>query len=192
MQGKDLGSDDAKPEEVMWHDKAPEGKLDLLVTLDFRMSTTCLYSRHRAAHRHLVREERPQHQRHASVHPSAVHGGRSGLAIAQRLGDLQGLRQEVQRGLRRPPGCREGTGADADDARHPRRTGAALRREGLEEGRVRADPRQDRAADRGGRARLPQRVQAFHRAGPLDGQGRQWRQGHRLEHANRSDAARRA
>ena len=44
VQGKDLGSDDAKPEEVVWHDQAPEGKLDLLVTLDFRMSTTCLYS----------------------------------------------------------------------------------------------------------------------------------------------------
>ncbi len=44
VQGKDLGRDDAKPEEVVWHDKAPEGKLDLLVTLDFRMSTTCLYS----------------------------------------------------------------------------------------------------------------------------------------------------
>ncbi len=35
---------DAKPKEVVWHDQAPEGKLDLLVTLDFRMSTTCLYS----------------------------------------------------------------------------------------------------------------------------------------------------
>jgi len=44
VQGKDLGVDDAKPEEVVWHDQAPEGKLDLLVTLDFRMSTTCLYS----------------------------------------------------------------------------------------------------------------------------------------------------
>jgi len=44
VQGKDLGADDAKPQEVVWHDKAPEGKLDLLVTLDFRMSTTCLYS----------------------------------------------------------------------------------------------------------------------------------------------------
>ncbi|HET8694152.1 MAG TPA: molybdopterin dinucleotide binding domain-containing protein, partial [Aquabacterium sp.] len=44
VQGKDLGADDAKPQEVKWHDKAPEGKLDLLVTLDFRMSTTCLYS----------------------------------------------------------------------------------------------------------------------------------------------------
>src|SRR5581483_4994112 len=44
VQGKDLGSDEAKPEEVVWHAQAPEGKLDLLVTLDFRMSTTCLYS----------------------------------------------------------------------------------------------------------------------------------------------------
>ena len=33
-----------KPQEVAWHDEAPEGKLDLLVTLDFRMSTTCVYS----------------------------------------------------------------------------------------------------------------------------------------------------
>ncbi|MCF6262210.1 MAG: nitrate reductase subunit alpha [Xanthomonadales bacterium] len=32
------------PSEVKWHDTAPEGKLDLVVTLDFRMSTTCLYS----------------------------------------------------------------------------------------------------------------------------------------------------
>ena len=44
VQGKDLGPDGAHPEEVAWHPQAPEGKLDLLVTLDFRMSTTCLYS----------------------------------------------------------------------------------------------------------------------------------------------------
>ena len=34
----------AGTDEVVAHDKGPEGKLDLLVTLDFRMSTTCLYS----------------------------------------------------------------------------------------------------------------------------------------------------
>jgi nitrate reductase alpha subunit len=44
VQGKDLGAGDAKPKEVAWHAEAPQGKLDLLVTLDFRMSTTCLYS----------------------------------------------------------------------------------------------------------------------------------------------------
>ncbi|USG62519.1 nitrate reductase subunit alpha [Sneathiella marina] len=43
--GKDLGDSNAqKPSEVTWHDEAPEGKLDLVVTLDFRMSTTCVYS----------------------------------------------------------------------------------------------------------------------------------------------------
>ena len=45
VQGKDLGQTGAqKPSEVVWHDQAPEGKLDLVVTLDFRMSTTCVYS----------------------------------------------------------------------------------------------------------------------------------------------------
>jgi nitrate reductase alpha subunit len=43
--GKDLGDlGGTKPKEVTWHDEAPEGKLDLLVTLDFRMSTTCVFS----------------------------------------------------------------------------------------------------------------------------------------------------
>jgi nitrate reductase alpha subunit len=45
VQGKDLGKTGAqKPSEVVWRDEAPEGKLDLVVTLDFRMSTTCVYS----------------------------------------------------------------------------------------------------------------------------------------------------
>jgi nitrate reductase alpha subunit len=43
--GKDLGQEgQEKPQEVRWHEDAPQGKLDLLVTLDFRMSTTCVYS----------------------------------------------------------------------------------------------------------------------------------------------------
>jgi nitrate reductase alpha subunit len=45
LQGKDLGEmNGLKPQEVAWRDPAPEGKLDLVVTLDFRMSTSCLYS----------------------------------------------------------------------------------------------------------------------------------------------------
>ena len=45
VQGKDLGHfGGEKPDEVRWREEAPTGKLDLLVTLDFRMSTTCLYS----------------------------------------------------------------------------------------------------------------------------------------------------
>ena len=43
--GKDLGDEGRqRAKEAVWHDDAPEGKLDLLVTLDFRMSTTCVYS----------------------------------------------------------------------------------------------------------------------------------------------------
>ncbi len=44
LLGKDLGPDGKKPEDITWHEQAVEGKVDLLVTLDFRMSTTCLYS----------------------------------------------------------------------------------------------------------------------------------------------------
>ncbi|GLR10522.1 nitrate reductase subunit alpha [Mixta theicola] len=45
IQGKDLGEQGGvKPQEVEWQDNGGEGKLDLVVTLDFRMSSTCLYS----------------------------------------------------------------------------------------------------------------------------------------------------
>lgn len=33
-----------RPQEINWHDEAPEGKLDLLINLDFRMAGTALYS----------------------------------------------------------------------------------------------------------------------------------------------------
>ena len=45
LQRKDLVEQgNARPTEVKWRDPAPVGKLDLVVTLDFRMSTTALYS----------------------------------------------------------------------------------------------------------------------------------------------------
>jgi len=44
LLGKELGDADAgRPEDVTWRE-APEGKVDLWVTIDFRMSTTALYS----------------------------------------------------------------------------------------------------------------------------------------------------
>ncbi|NCU17814.1 nitrate reductase subunit alpha [Pallidibacillus pasinlerensis] len=36
--------DSLRPEEIEWRENAPEGKIDLLVDLDFRMSGTALYS----------------------------------------------------------------------------------------------------------------------------------------------------
>ncbi|EKO3931193.1 nitrate reductase subunit alpha [Vibrio fluvialis] len=45
IQGKDLGEfSETKPSEVEWSDQPTQGKLDLVVTLDFRMSSTCLFS----------------------------------------------------------------------------------------------------------------------------------------------------
>ena len=45
LMGKDLGEDGGKmPQDVKYEAQGAEGKVDLLVTLDFRMSTTCLYS----------------------------------------------------------------------------------------------------------------------------------------------------
>jgi nitrate reductase alpha subunit len=45
VMGRDLGEEGRqKPKEAKWHDEAPRGKLDLLVTIDFRMSTTAVYS----------------------------------------------------------------------------------------------------------------------------------------------------
>jgi nitrate reductase alpha subunit len=35
---------DARPREIVWHDEAPTGKLDLLLSLDFRMTSTTVYS----------------------------------------------------------------------------------------------------------------------------------------------------
>ncbi|MBD3679027.1 MAG: nitrate reductase subunit alpha [Rhodobacteraceae bacterium] len=43
--GRDLGEEGKQlPREAKWHEEAPRGKLDLLVTIDFRMSTTAVYS----------------------------------------------------------------------------------------------------------------------------------------------------
>jgi nitrate reductase alpha subunit len=45
VQGKDLGEEGGqRPQEVVFRDEAPEGKLDLLVAIDFRMSTTAVYA----------------------------------------------------------------------------------------------------------------------------------------------------
>ena len=35
---------EARPRDVVWHDKAPTGKLDLLLSLDFRMTSTTIFS----------------------------------------------------------------------------------------------------------------------------------------------------
>ena len=88
--------------------EAPDGKLDLLVTIDFRMSTTCLYS-------DIVLPTATWYEKndlntsdmHPFIHPltaavDPVVGG------AQRLGHLQGHRRGVLRGRARGSRRREG------------------------------------------------------------------------------------
>jgi len=43
VRGAEIGPE-RRPTQVRWREQAPAGKLDLLVTLDFRMNGTCLYS----------------------------------------------------------------------------------------------------------------------------------------------------
>ncbi len=143
-----------------------------------------------APDRYLVREERPQHLRHASLHPSALRGGGPCLAVAERLGNLQGHREEVRRARSRAPRRGEGRGARADATRHALGARSSPRCQGLEERRVRAGPGQDPAQHRRDRARLPQHLPEVHGAGAAHDESRQWRQGHQLEHRARGEAAR--
>ncbi len=127
--GKDLGEDGRqKPTEVVWHDEAPEGKLDLLVTLDFRMSTTCVYS-------DIVLPTATWYEKndlntsdmHPFIHPltgavDPAWEARSDWEI------YKGIAKAFSRGRARSARRREGRGADADHARQRRRDRPALRR----------------------------------------------------------------
>ena len=182
VQGKDLGADEAKPKEVVWHAKAPEGKLDLLVTLDFRMSTTCLYS-------DIVLPTATWYEKNdlntSDMHPFIHPLGAAVDPAWQSRSDWDIYKGFAHKFSELCPGH---LGVERDlvltplGARLARRTGAALRRGRLGARRVRAGSGQDRAADDGRRARLSQHLQALHRARPADGQAGQRRQGHRLEH----------
>ena len=93
----------------------------------------------RAADGDLVREERPQHLRHAPVHPSALGGGGPGVAVTQSDWEIyKGIAKKFSRDRGRPPRRREGRRARAAHARHAGRARPGARRQGLEEGRVRA------------------------------------------------------
>jgi nitrate reductase alpha subunit len=41
---RDESPPERRPKELAWHDEAPEGKMDLFTTIDFRMNGSCLYS----------------------------------------------------------------------------------------------------------------------------------------------------
>ena len=122
--------------------------------------------RHRAADRDLVREERPQHLRHASLHPSAVDGGGSGLGIAQRLGDLQDHRKALLGARRRPSRRRARRGADADPARHCRPSSRNLSRSRTgRRANANSSPASPRRRSRWSSATIPTPIAASRRSG---------------------------
>ena len=149
------------------------------------MSTTLSLRRRGVADGDLVREERSQHHRHASVHASAVGGGRPVVGGEERLGNLQGDRQAVLASCRGAPRRRAGCRAAADHARFSRRNRAGARRQGLEARRMRIHSRRHRAEHHRRRARLSQHLQTLHRAGAADAQARQRLEGHHLADGRR-------
>ena len=80
----------------------PEGKLDLLLSLDFRMTSSTLLSDVVLPGRHLVREARPDHHRHAPVRARVQPGDRPAVGDPHRLRRLPRHRPPVQRARRAP------------------------------------------------------------------------------------------
>ena len=144
--------------------------------------------RRRPPGRHLVREARPQHHRHAPVRALVQPGHRTAVADPHRLGRLADHRREVQRARRHPPRRPQGRRRRPAHARHPGRDGQpARRRPRLEEGRVRADPRRHDAQARRGRARLRRGRREDERARPA---GRHPRRDHQGRHLRAEQAGR--
>ena len=163
--------------------RRPKASSTCWSTLDFRMSTTCLYS-------DIVLPTATWYEKndlntrdmHPFIHP---------LSTAVDPAWESRSDWEIYKGIAKSFSevCAGHLGVEKDvvltplHARHARRArrSRSTSRTGRR-GECELDPRQDRAADRGGRARLSRTLQALHRARPADGQGRQRRQGHRLEH----------
>jgi nitrate reductase alpha subunit len=186
VMGKDLGEKAAAGAEAVWHDEAPEGKLDLLVTLDFRMSTTCVYS-------DIVLPTATWYEKndlntsdmHPFIHPLSSAAIRPGRRAA--TGTSSRASPRSSRKSRRKCSASRRTSCWCPSSTTRRRDGPAVRRQGLEEGRDRADPRQDHADGRGGRARLSPTSTSVHLARPADdklgngGKGIAWNTEHEVE-----------
>ena len=158
-------SEGQRPQEVEWHDERARGKARPAAHPRLPPDQHHDLLRRRAARRHVVREARPQHHRHAPVHPLVQPGDRAAVADPHRLGRLADDRHQVQRARRGPARHPHGRRRRAAAARHPRRDGQPARRgPRLEARRVRAGPRRHDAQDRRGRARLHRRRRAA--AGP--------------------------
>ena len=118
-----------RPSSVRWREEIPRGKLDLLVNVDFRMTTTGAVLRRRAAGGDLVREVRPVDDRHAPVRALVQPGGAAAVGGAHGLGRVPHDRAQRSRALAAEHlGVRRDVVATPVAARHARRDRAAARR----------------------------------------------------------------
>ena len=193
VQGKDLGADDAKPEEVVVarqgarRQARPAGHARLPHEHDLPVL------RHRAADRDVVREERPQHQRHASVHPSAVDRRWT------RRGSRAATGTSTRASRRSSAKCASAISAWSSELvltplMHdtPAELAQPFDVKDWKRGECELIPGKTAPQMTVVERDYPNVYKRFTALGPADGQGRQRRQGHRLEHADRGDAARRA
>ena len=173
--------------------EAPQGKLDLLVTLDFRMSTTCVYS-------DIVLPTATWYEKndlntsdmHPFIHPltSAVDPAWEARidwdifkGIARKFSEVAPDELGVEKDVVLTPILHD----------TPAEIAQATGREGLEARRNRSDPGQDHAGKLPwSSATIPTSTSDLRLSGTADGEAGQWRQGDRLEYRARGGTARRA
>ena len=118
-----------RPQDVVWRDEAPEGKLDLLLSLDFRMTSTTIFS-------DVVLPAATWYEKHdlntTDMHPF-VHSFNPAIAPPwQTRTDWDAFQTHRARRSAGSPqahlGVRKDVVAVAAAARHPRRDGQPARR----------------------------------------------------------------
>jgi len=127
--------EELRPKEVVWRDEAATAKLDMLVTLDFRMNGSCLHSD--VVLPTATREARHLHHRPAPVRARLLAGHRAAVGDPHRLGHLHAPGRVVLPPRGASPRGAHRRGGHPAHARHARR-GRPGRRSGarLEAGRM--------------------------------------------------------
>ena len=172
---------DRRPRDIVWHDEAPEGKLDLLCTLDFRMTSSTILS-------DIVLPAATWYEKHdistTDMHPF-IHSFNPAIAppwqtktdwdIFQALAKAFSPLAEEHLGVRKDLVAVPLLHDTAEAMATPHGVG-----QGLEEGRVRAGAGQDDAEAGGRRAGLRRGRREDGGARPADGEAGRDHQGDHL------------
>ena len=189
---RDESAPEQRPEEVEWHDEAPDGKLDLFTTLDFRMNGSCIYS-------DVVLPAATWYEKHdissTDLHPF-VHPFNAAIPppweAKTRLGRVQPDRRPSSAGSPRSTSAPAPTSSPAPllhDTPESSRSRAARSATGGPASASRS-PGKTMPKLVAGRARLHRGRREDERARPAGREGRDRRQGRRLEAGARGRRAR--